>query len=804
MAPNHRRYEENRLRTVLDEINRQIEEKRSRLKKEREAELLRAKTAWEQELPAAITDFKDLAALATEAGQAAALRQYHLLSTRALANLKKMSSSPYFARIDFRPSFSDRTVQIYIGRSALIDGKTGTYLVFDWRAPVSSMFYDYELGPAQYTSLRGSVSGEILLKRQFKIENGRLRFMFDNSLTIDDDVLQEVLSRAGGEHMKTIVNTIQKEQNRVIRNEEHEVLVVQGVAGSGKTSIALHRAAYLLYRHRNTLSSDNIVVFSPNRVFSDYISDVLPELGESNAIQTTFRDFAEAALGGGPSIEDVHDQLEYMFIGRGPALPSSVYDRTAGTGRKEATYRARLQAIRWKSSLQFVECIKAFAHYLEHEDPGFRTIVHNNKVVITQAELLNLLKVDYAYMPLHRRLDKIRRRVLWLLEPLELERRKEMAKSLTSNPDYAGYLESDIRMFARQRTGDEFRPIRNLANSWTARNVLEEYVRLFSDNRVFGHVFGDPGTRGSSRDLLPPNIKEIRKNTVASISSGFIRYEDLGPLLLLKDLLEGLQDRPMDMLTSRQDTGKHRPISCSEVKHVIIDEAQDYGLPQYEILKRVFSGATMTILGDLNQSVHPHFAIGDYEVLDRVFQPRLPSIVRLYRSYRSTRQIMDYAAAILQNSENLQAVDRQGPLPAVIEVAASQEQTVANKISHLLATGTESIAVICKTAGEAQMAHEQLKNILNTRIYLVGAKDRKFVRGVVVIPSYLAKGLEFQAVLVWDAGENHYSHPDDRKLLHMICTRALHMLILFYSGSLSPLLAGVKPQLFEHRGLPSQ
>ncbi len=787
MEPDDRQYEETRLQTVLHEVSRQMEERRAQLEREWEDQVATAKFQWEEELPTAVRDFEDLAVLAAENQRMGPVRQYYNLSLGILRNLEKMASSPYFGRIDFKVSSTGKIVQVYIGISSLVHKKTGTHLVFDWRAPVSSMFYDYELGPAQYDSQRGVIRGDLLLKRQFKIEDGRLLFMFDNSLTIDDDVLQEVLSKAQGDHMRTIVNTIQKEQNQVIRNEKHRVLVVQGVAGSGKTSIALHRAAYLLYKHRDTMRSESIVIFSPNRVFNDYISEVLPELGENNVSQTTFRDFSQDALDSRVSIEDVHDQLEYMLTARSPVLASQVYDRTGDPGWTEARYHARLSSIQWKSSPQFVQGIKNFARLLENEDPGFQPITHRGKIIISKEELHGLLKTDYAYLPLHKRLDKIRRRVLWLLEPIEAERRKEIAKLMGDDPNYAGYFEADIRLFARQKTSEEFHPIRAKLNSWTIRDVLQEYIRLFRDDRAFSEVFG-------SLD----NMDKIRQDTVSNLSRGFVQYEDLAPLLLLKHLVEGFPEKPVNTQERfGQRARKVQPIAYSQARHVIIDEAQDYSLPQYEVLKRAFPNASMTVLGDVNQSLHPHYAISGYQMLDSVFAPQQPTVVSLHKSYRSTREISQFARMILPEGETMETIDRPGPLPVVVMTHSPLKQ-VAAEIPALVAEGLKSIAVICKTARESQLMYENLRRTLeNVKIHLVRAKDTKFVRGVVVIPSYLAKGIEFEAVLVCDADKDHYAHPDDRKLLHMVCTRALHRLFLYCSGEPSPFLAKVDPSLYE-------
>ncbi len=786
MDSSQRQYEEERLEMVLAEIRRQIDDKRTQIESDIENQIKITKTQWEEELPTAIRGFEDLAVLAAENQRIALLNKYHDLSRGGLRRLEKMASSPYFGRIDFCPSFSDTAIQIYIGITALADQESGAHLVFDWRAPVSSMFYDCELGPAKYDSLRGAVHGNLLLKRQFKIENGRLLFMFDTDLAIDDDILQQVLSTAQGDHMRTIVNTIQKEQDRVIRNERHKILMVQGVAGSGKTSIALHRAAYLLYRHRDSMTSNSIVIFSPNRVFSDYISDVLPELGESNVSQATFKELAQDLLDNRFTIEDVHDQLEYVIGGRTEGLQREVRD-SESLDEALAQYRTRLCSIQWKSSGDFVQTMKNYASFLELQDPGFQSLVHNDKVLVSKEELQTLFSRDYAYLPLYKRLDKIRRRVFWLLGPIEDQRRKQLAEHMANDPDYASYMENDIRVFARQKVSQEFQGLRAHVNSLTSRDVVTEYIKLFRNREVFQAV-----ATGSK----PSNLRKIIDDTVKNLSAGFIQYEDLAPILLLKHIVEGYPEKAISSHQKEAPGKKPPPITYSQVKHVIIDEAQDYGLPQYEVLKRAFPNASMTILGDLNQSVHPKYAISEYQELRTTFAPEDPILVTLQKSYRTTTQIAQFAKAILPEGEAFETVWRPGPLPTLTRTE-DIFQDVCSALETFRLEGFRSVAVICKTATESQLTHERLQALLgDDKVHLVRAKDSKFVKGVVVIPSYLAKGLEFEAVIVFCAGSRHYSHEEDRKLLHMVCTRALHRLSLYYSDKISPFLKNIDPSLY--------
>ena len=815
MGSSDRQFEEQRLGLVLEEVRRQIASRRESIEREEKINAEAVRAAWEEEIPIAVREFEDAVAMAAETERVTNYLQFRALSVGVLRRLSRLLYSPYFGRIDFRESTAKKAIRLYIGVSSLVHEETGEHLVLDWRAPVSSMFYDYELGPAQYKSMRGDNFGELLLKRQFRIENGVLKLMFDSSLKIDDEILQEVLGKASGDRMRAIVNTIQKEQNQVIRNEDRKALVVQGVAGSGKTSIALHRAAYLLYRYRDTIRSENIVIFSPNQVFADYISAVLPELGETNVTQTTFRAFARGFLGPNLVLEDVHDQLEYLIANRGKASSTEVRDKTDPTSQATRDYETRLAGIRWKSSAPFIQAMKDYAKYLARS-VELLPVVFRDTVVASGDELQSLLNSDYSYMPLHRRLDKVRRRVLWLLQPLEQNRRKELAKELSQDLDKEFYFESEIAAVARMKTAGEFQEIRESLNSWTLRNTFDEYLRLWKDDRVFHAVF-------DGREL-PSAFEEIRRETVERLSSNFVPYEDLAPLLLLRGLLEGLSDGPPELDPDGQPV--RRAPAFSQARHVILDEAQDYSAVQYQVLKDAFPEASLTILGDLNQSVHPNFAISGYDIVGEVFKDKNPAMVTLNKSYRSTRDISLFARALLPEGEQLEALERPGPLPKLFVAGASScshgsdrlLSQIAQDLKSLSREGLKSIAVICKTATESQLVYERLLAIQRQiqagpagasrqgeqdsrgnlpKIHLVRAKDRRFVRGTVVIPSYLAKGLEFEAALIYGADAKHYPHPDDRRLFHMVCTRALHRLYLYSDGPVSPFISEVDPALYE-------
>jgi DNA helicase-2/ATP-dependent DNA helicase PcrA len=304
--------------------------------------------------------------------------RHHLQSSKALKKYKKLVVSPYFGRIDFAEGPGGTPEQIYLGIGSLMQDD-GTFLIYDWRAPISSLYYDGAPGPASYDTPGGLISGTMELKRQFVIDSGTIEVMFDTGVTIGDELLQQVLSHSADDRMKSIVATIQREQNAIIRNDKSRMLVVQGAAGSGKTSAALQRVAYLLYKYRQVLQADQMLLFSPNPLFNSYVSTVLPELGEENMQQTTFQLYLEHRLGQEFQLEDVFNQTENLL--NAPDGP-------------EATIRR--EGIAYKSSVSFLDAIRRYASLLEHEGIQFKPVVFMGRIVVSKEEMVTEF---YSYDP---------------------------------------------------------------------------------------------------------------------------------------------------------------------------------------------------------------------------------------------------------------------------------------------------------------------------------------------------------------------------------------------------------------------
>lgn len=601
--------------------------------------------------------------------------------------LLKLLQSPYFGRIDFVPAGQAR-LPVYIGMYSFIDERRRS-LIYDWRAPISSMFYDFELGPAAFaTPNGGEMRGTIERKRQYKIRDGRLEFMLENDINIHDDVLQRELAKASDDKLKTIVATIQRDQNAVIRNDTAPVMVIQGVAGSGKTSIALHRIAFLLYRHRESLAARDVLIISPNQVFADYIANVLPELGEEHLPELSMDELAADLLEHQHPFQTFFEQVAALLENPDPQF---------------------VERIRAKSSVEFLGQLN---QYLLH--------IENNYFTVRE------LRVGATVVPLPFLLAKFRtfhrvpllRRFALVAEEVRAYVRHATGRKLTG-PEKAAIGEGLPRMFRLRHVPD-----------------------LYHD---FYRWLGRP-------ELLRPDFRQR------------LEYADVFPLLYLRLRLEGLR-------------------AYDHVKHLLVDEMQDYTPVQYAVLSRLFA-CRKTILGDISQTVNPYSA-SSAELIGRVFPQA--EVVKLYRSYRSTVEITAFAQRITPNP-HIQPLDRHGPVPAVLRYArpAEELQAIQGLLAAFPGSGYHSLGIICKTRRQAERAHEALRG---PGVHLLTEDSTTFQEGVIITTAHLAKGLEFDAVIVPFASAQGYRTEVDKSMLYVACTRAMHQLTLTHSGELTAFLA---------------
>lgn len=691
--------------------------------------------------------------------------RHHLQSSKALKKYKKLVVSPYFGRIDFSESADAAADKIYLGIGSLMEDN-GTFLIYDWRAPISSLYYDGAPGPASYDTPGGLITGNMELKRQFVIDNGEIEVMFDTGVTIGDELLQQVLSHSADDRMKSIVATIQKEQNAVIRNDRSRMLVVQGAAGSGKTSAALQRVAYLLYKYREVLQADQMLLFSPNPLFNSYVSTVLPELGEENMQQTTFQMYLEHRLGQEFQLEDVFNQTESLL--------------NAPDGPEASIRRA---GITYKSSVSFLDVIRRYVNLLEHEGMMFKPLMFQGRAVVGKEEMERQF---YSYDPGIKLANRIELMTGWLLKRIAAFSIEERSASwvddqieLMDNSDYqraynmmrrkgGGHndsfddFETEKIMLARYIVSQRLKPLRG----WTKRgrfvDVKGLYSRLFTDRELMDSL--------NSSQVLPDVWDDICSFTLATIAGNELAYEDATPFLYLKELSQGFRTNTL-------------------IRHVIVDEVQDYSPFQLEFMRRLFPRAKMTVLGDLNQAIYAQGEVlGDLAGLVSIYGEENTEVISLTRSYRSTYEIVEFTRAMIPGGEKIVPFNRRGeePLLTVVDSEDDLLASVEQDVLSLHAQGYHYVAVICKTAEESARVHNELQSRLPVR--LVTKETPNFQKGTLVLPAYLAKGVEFDAVIIYDGSAEKYGREHERKLFYTACTRAMHLLHIYSLGQPNPFL----------------
>ncbi|MED4782280.1 RNA polymerase recycling motor HelD [Brevibacillus choshinensis] len=777
-ADQDRLKEQQRVEQVIAEINRQIASLQDHVT-EVSADIVGIrKHFWDD----VTVNFED----ATEAAEtyASIKQQAEVLSERErvhrhahnqLRTLNRLVQSPYFGRIDFREETEASADPIYLGIASLLDEREEQFLVYDWRAPISSLYYDYSPGPVKYETPSGTVSGEITCKRQYVIRDGQLLHLFDTGVTIGDELLQEVLGKQADSQMKSIVATIQRDQNRIIRNEHSRLVIVSGAAGSGKTSAALQRIAYLLYRYRKTLRAEQIVLFSPNSLFNSYVSTVLPELGEENMQQTTFQDYAEHRLGSTFQLEHPLAQMEYVL-----------------TAMEEPEYRERLEGIRIKTSPRFMRAIDDYASLLKEDGILFRPITFRDRVIVSAKRIRNHFYSMESSISIPNRMALLAKWLLgelkkqerlecskpWVEDELELLDKdafvavyQELRKQNQFREDTFNDFDREQELLSAKIVKKQFRPLRESIRELQFIDTKATYRQLFSDSALATTVF--------SVEERPELWAEICTQTVERLDKNELTYEDTPPFLYLQEKLEGFQTNNI-------------------VRHVFIDEAQDYSPFQFALLQRLFPRAKMTVLGDWNQAIYAHaYDSSSFESVASLYEPEQTETFVLTKSYRSTEPIVEFTRQLVKDGERIEPFRRAGRKPSVTITPNHEALTekITAQIQKLQAEGHQAIAVITKTAEEAQAAYERLRDKLDIR--MIGTRAIAYETGALIIPSYLAKGVEFDAVLIYNASSERYHLESERKLFYTACTRAMHELHLYSVGEVSPLLTSVSRDSYE-------
>lgn len=627
--------------------------------------------------------------------------------------LEKMIKSPYFARIDFKFDDEDEFEKIYIGRSSLRKNSYQEMYVYDWRSPIASIFYRFMTGEAFYDAPCGRVTGELNLKRQYEIKNGKLEYFFDSDVQIVDEFLRQLLSQNTTAKMKAIVETIQHEQDVVIRDMENDLLMVQGVAGSGKTSIALHRAAYLMYQGLQTkLSANNIMIISPNSIFEQYISNVLPELGEDNVISSVFEDILSALLIG-RKIQSRNDFLENLIV-------NSKY--------KEISRNS----IEFKTSSFFREILDQFLIDIPRQWIEFEDVYYEGKCVVSRQILKDKI-IGRTETPLGIKLEQLEDYILEQIFGTGKGRGHKEEKNL---------IKQEIQKFIKI-------------------DIVELYKILFSNKAYFYSLLQNSN--------LSQGIKSIWEYTRDNLEADRLYYDDAIAIAYLYLKIYG--------------TNKYK-----NIKQVVIDEAQDYYPLQYEIFNLLFSNAKFTILGDMKQTLAKKEDISFYEQIQKILNKKRSSLIMLDKSFRCTNEILNFSLKFIEKSSQIKSFNRNGDSPKVY-IADNSEifiDEIVKEINLCQEKGFQSICLICKTEKNSIYLFNKIKHKLDIQLIKNGSVSD--LQGVFILPVYMSKGLEFDAVLICDADSQNYHDEDDKNLLYVACTRALHKLSLFCENEVSPLI----------------
>ncbi|MGH0432326.1 HelD family protein [Bacillus hominis] len=636
-------------------------------------------------------------------------------------NLRIGVQEPYFGRLDFQEDGKEDVMPIYIGKVGVSDKDTMKPMVIDWRAPVASMFYSFTGGEelAFYHSPDGLVEGDVYLKRNISIRKRELERVVDTYVKGNEDVSHAddfLLYRLGenkDNKLKDIVSTIQSEQNDIIRAERNLPLLIQGVAGSGKTTIALHRLAFLIYEYREQLEAERMIVFAPNSLFLDYISSVLPELGVGNISQTTFPDWALRMLEGSVKLKQTEEKLKEAF----------------SINRDEK----KVMLGKLKGTLEFKSFIEERMVQFEKDLVPTKDFEAWDKAVIPVEDVKKWMQVEYKHYPLKKRRERLVGRMKRWIE-IELKKFGET---------------NEKKLLKKEAT----KRLNTYMNFWPKMSPLSLYSSMLKSKEIL--------------DVLP---EELVQETEKNCRKKEVYGEDLPALIYIHHRITGIE-------------------IGQKFHHVVIDEAQDFSPFQVYVLKEITLGNSFTILGDLSQAIYDYQGIEDWNAFKEVFQET--GYYELTRSYRSTKEIIEFANEIIKNAEIpvglATPVFRSGEEVKVIH-AEDQFTEVLKTLQHLQNEDVKTIAVIGRTDEECRQMYEKLTNVGLT-VNVIEADQSKYEGGISVVPVYLAKGLEFDAVLLIDVDEEHYKNTKhDAKLLYVGCTRSLHDLWLFYSGEVSPLI----------------
>jgi DNA helicase II / ATP-dependent DNA helicase PcrA len=690
---------------------------------------------------------------------------------------KKAKGKPYFARIDFKRKGEEKINKLYIGKTSLIRAEDNEMLIVDWRAPIATIYYEGRLGETSYAAEGGLEEGELLLKRQFTVDKGKLHNIIDIDITTTDTFLQASLEANAESKLKDIASTIQGEQNRVIRAPMNKPLIVQGAAGSGKTTIALHRIAYFIYTYEETFDPESFLIIAPNNLFINYISEVLPELGVEKVKQSTFIDFMEALIGKGYRLTNSDEKLMYIIH----------------HSKEESNLLTWASA--FKGSMDFKNIIDEYVKEIEQEFAPALDFILQGKVLLPKEEIRRMFLEDLKYHPLHKRADEIKKSLNNKLKSVKKDMLKDIQTfydkaidAVREECDDAEERRDKVTALADER--DE--KLKNATNEMKA--IVKKYLDAFPKKNLYEYyeelLTAENIMKFSRKSLNEEKVNYLCDTSKSLLHNKHIELEDLAPLVYLKHKIFGFEKK-------------------IDIRSVVIDEAQDFSLFQFFVLKEVLCTNMFTLLGDLSQGIHSYRGTNNWEeVLDKVFGKDDSSYMTLVQSYRTTIEVMKLANEVIKklNNENIvlaKPVIRHGGKPELrsFEEDKTLIKSLEDKIGDMKTENYKSIAIICKTVEECKNIKKLLDKGGKIHSKILDEKQREYEAGVILVPSHLAKGLEFDVVFIVNVKEAYLEEELDIKLLYVAMTRTLHRLFIYHKEGKLPLLKSISDEYYRYVNL---
>lgn len=659
-------------------------------------------------------------------------------SHKRIDHYRQALSCPYFARIDFTESGYESypAEKIYIGLSNIQDEDTYEAYVYDWRTPIASLFYRYETGSAEYQAPSGIIKGNVSLKRQYDIQNSVLNYFFDSDLNIMDDILRDALSHNASLQMKSIVETIQRQQDIIIRDTQNELLCVQGVAGSGKTSVALHRVAFLLYEGvTQKLYANNIVIISPNNLFGSYIANVLPELGEENIASLTFEALFYKICGLGIEIIPRSHLLEQMVC-------------ASDNAERHLLHRS----VEFFFSDTFTKIIDRYVSYLTRRLIPYTDIYYDGKLIESREEMSAFVQKACSKTNLSQALKLLEDR-LWT-QIHKIRREKRLSDLISFSATFPEHL-YDNKIFGRLLSIKESSRLKRQIKDFTTLDCSKIFRQLLCNKELFYRL-----AKGLELPQEIDTLLDMAQERL-SASTSALTYQDAIPFLYLHLKLFG----------------------CSlfaDIRQVVVDEAQDYDPIHFSILAKLFPEARYTVMGDYNQTIEKQEGPEFYDSVKAILNKQSSRLVTLSKGFRCSYEINEFSRRFLPESFEMESFDRHEQ-PPVVE-SCSDENAQAKRIIELansyLEEGFASIGIICKTKQQSEQLYRLLKDSLP--VHLVDADQKEMFSGIMLLPVYMAKGLEFDAAILCNVQDENERDEFDRQLLYVSCTRALHRLAVLY------------------------